>query len=61
MSSGSQRYNRMKTQTGFLVHFRTKKGKIPEEKLSRRQCDSMSGIFKLFIEKLNQEVALIWV
>lgn len=61
MSSGSQRYDRMKTQTRFLVNCRTKKGKIPEDNLSRRQCDSTAGIFKLFIEKLNQEVALIWV
>lgn len=60
MSSGSQRYDRMKTQTKFLANFRTKKGKIPEEKLSRRQWYSTAGVFKLFIEKLNQEVALIW-
>lgn len=36
MSSGSQRYDRMRTQTRFLVNFRTKKGKIPEDKLSRK-------------------------
>lgn len=43
MSSGSQRYDRMKTQTKFLANFRTKKGKIPEEKLSRRQWYSTAG------------------
>lgn len=46
----------MKTQTWLQLDFRTKKGKIPKEKLSRRQCDGATGIFGLFIETLKLEV-----
>lgn len=36
---------RKKTQSRFQVNFMTKKGKIAEGKMSRRQYDAMTGAF----------------